>query len=124
MSRLERGIAALLLAVAVAGGALMPRLLSEPSGPRGVALGPGPSRSIVRVPAAPKPRHVPAPAVVHPVVVQPALPAATPVQRVAASPATRPKPRPAVLPVKHATAPPPAPQQPLPAGGGASTPAV
>ena len=56
MSRIERGIAALLLAIAVAGGAFIPRLLSEPAGPLGVALAPaGPERIVVQAPAIPKP---------------------------------------------------------------------
>jgi len=55
MSRIERGVAALLLGVAVAGGALLPHLLSQPAGPVGVARGPGPSRTVVRVPSFPKP---------------------------------------------------------------------
>lgn len=58
MSRKERAIAALLLAVAVIGGALIPRLLASPSAPLGIALGPGPGRSVVQAPALPKaPRH-------------------------------------------------------------------
>ena len=55
MSRKERAIAALLLAVAVIGGALIPRLLASPSAPLGIALGPGPGRSVVQAPALPKP---------------------------------------------------------------------
>jgi hypothetical protein len=60
MSRIERGVAALLLATAVAGGALIPRFLSQPAGPLGTAaLAPrpyaGPSRIVVQAPAVPKP---------------------------------------------------------------------
>ena len=58
MSGKERVIAALLLAVAVAGGALIPRLLASPSAPLGIALGPESGRSVVQAPAIPKPsRH-------------------------------------------------------------------
>jgi hypothetical protein len=56
MSGKERVIAALLLAIAVAGGAVIPRLLgAAPSAPLGIALGPGPSRSVVQAPSIPKP---------------------------------------------------------------------
>ena len=54
MSRKERLVAALLLAVAVAGGALIPRLLASPPTSLGIALGPGPSRSVVQAPAIPQ----------------------------------------------------------------------
>ena len=54
MSRKERIVAALLLAIAVAGGAVIPRLLTSPAAPRGVALGPTPGRSVVHAPAIPK----------------------------------------------------------------------
>lgn len=58
MSRKEMVIAAFLLAVAVAGGALIPRLLgAAPPAPLGIALGPGPARSVVQAPAIPKPPH-------------------------------------------------------------------
>src|SRR5215831_11256400 len=59
MRGMERVIAALLLAVAVAGGALIPRLLSVPARPLGVPLGPGPSRVVVQAPPAitKAPRH-------------------------------------------------------------------
>src|SRR5215472_12755481 len=52
MKGLERVIAALLLAAAVAGGAFLPRLLSVPARPLGVPLGPGPSRVVVQAPPA------------------------------------------------------------------------
>ena len=51
MSRMERGVAALLLGVAVAGGVLIPRLLSGPAAPLGVAIGAGPGRIVVEGPA-------------------------------------------------------------------------
>ena len=58
MSRKERVIAGLLLVVAVAGGALIPRLLASPATPFGIALGPGPGPSVVQAPAAsPKQPH-------------------------------------------------------------------
>src|SRR5215831_14995362 len=50
MSRKELLIAALLLAVAVVGGAVIPRLLASSAAPLGIALGPGPSRSVVQAP--------------------------------------------------------------------------
>jgi hypothetical protein len=57
MSRKERVLAALLLAIAVAGGALIPRLLASPLNPLGIALGPGPGRSVVQAPAISRPQH-------------------------------------------------------------------
>jgi hypothetical protein len=57
MSRTERAIAAFLLAIAVAGGGLLPRLLSAPPNRIGIAFGPSPGRSIVRTPAIPGARH-------------------------------------------------------------------
>ena len=65
MSRKERVVAALLLAIAVAGGALIPRLLASPLNPLGIALGPGPGRSVVEAPAisSPPAHHT---AVTHP----------------------------------------------------------
>ena len=50
MSRRELLIAGLLLAVAVVGGASIPRLLASPAAPLGIALGPGPGRSVVQAP--------------------------------------------------------------------------
>ena len=50
MSVKERVIAGLLLAVAVAGGALIPRLLTSPATPLGIAFGPGPGPSVVQAP--------------------------------------------------------------------------
>src|SRR3954471_22477097 len=61
MSRKERLVAALLLAIAVAGGALIPRLLASPPTSLGIALGPGPGRSVVQAPAIPRERHRAAP---------------------------------------------------------------
>jgi hypothetical protein len=61
MSGRERLIAGLLLAIAVAGAAVIPRLLAEPATPLGIALGPGPGRSVVRAPAIPKPSRGTAP---------------------------------------------------------------
>jgi hypothetical protein len=57
MSRKERVIAGLLLVVAVVGGALIPRLLAAPATPLGIALGPGPSPSVVQAPTIPKTEH-------------------------------------------------------------------
>ena len=58
MSRKERVLASLLLAIAIAGGALIPRLLASPTNPLGIALGPRPGRSVVQAPAiSPAPRH-------------------------------------------------------------------
>ena len=54
MSRKERVIAGLLLVVAVVGGALIPRLLAAPATPLGIALGPGPTPSVVQAPTVPK----------------------------------------------------------------------
>jgi hypothetical protein len=50
MSRKELLIAGLLLAVAVVGGASIPRLLASPAAPLGIALGPGPGSSVVQTP--------------------------------------------------------------------------
>ena len=50
MSRKELLIAGLLLAVAVVGGASIPRLLASPATSLGIALGPGPGRSVVQAP--------------------------------------------------------------------------
>lgn len=53
MSRRERATAAFLLVVAVAGAALLPRLLSSAPPRLGIALGPSPGLSVVRAPALP-----------------------------------------------------------------------
>ena len=114
MSRKERVIAAFLLATAVAGAALLPRLLSAPAGRIGVALGPGPGpgpgRSIVEAPAISKARRAASSAT-------PARVAAP--SRVAAPVATLARPaRPTPVPVKRAggaaTPPPPTPPAPPP----------
>src|SRR5436305_8246922 len=54
MKRMERVIAALLLAIAVAGGALIPRLLAGPARPLGIPLGLPPNRIVVQAPVIPK----------------------------------------------------------------------
>jgi hypothetical protein len=99
-------VAALLLAVAVAGGALIPRLLASPPTSLGIALGPGPSRSVVQAPAIPRVRRGappqqttsrPSP------LVQAAVATVTPATTV------RPKPATSVTEPKHSAAPPPAP---------------
>jgi hypothetical protein len=46
----ERGIAALLLGVALAAGLMIPRLLSEPAGPHGIAIKASPGRVLVEAP--------------------------------------------------------------------------
>jgi len=51
MSKVERGVAALLLGVAVAGGVLIPRLLSGPPAALRIAVGAGPGRIVVEAPA-------------------------------------------------------------------------
>jgi hypothetical protein len=105
MSRIERGIAALLLATAVAGGALIPRLLSQSSGPLGaaveVAVAPGPDRIVVQAPTVPTPprpavrtRSEPSPAQLAPARLVPVA-------------ATRPVAKPSVAPVRKAPSPPP-----------------
>ena len=84
MSRTERVIATLLLAIAVAGGAVMPRLLSAPSRNFGSGFAPDSGRSVVRLSAIPLPvRHAPAPPVAQPAEatarpVAPVVPAAVP----------------------------------------------
>src|SRR5262249_57372604 len=57
MSRKELVIAGLLLAIAIGGGALIPRLLAAPATPLGIALGPGPTPSVVQAPTIPKAKH-------------------------------------------------------------------
>jgi hypothetical protein len=128
MSRTERAIAALLLAVSVAGGALIPRLLSEPAGPVGVALAPGPIRSVVQAPAVQPPpppaavRHL-QPAVEQRVVpVHSARPAPTPAKNPAPSPTPPTTPPPAAPP--PATTPSPSPPPPSPPSTTPSTPTV
>ena len=103
MSGKERAIAAFLLAIAVGGGALIPRLLSSAPRPLGIALGPGPGRSVVQAPAIAKaPPHVaPAPTYAAP----PAEPAPQSIARVTVKPA----PKRSAVPPRHASTPPPAP---------------
>lgn len=117
MSQKERAVAALLLAIAVVGGALIPRLLASSPTPAGVALGPGPapSRSVVRAPAIPGPAQrvgarsiAPRAALVAPVV---SVPAAPPEGPSATSP-TR----------QSRSASPPPPSQPSPPSSPAPTP--
>jgi hypothetical protein len=103
MSGKERAIAAFLLAIAVAGGALMPRLLSAAPKPLGIALGPGPGRSVVQAPAIPKtPRNV---APVPPRVAPPAEPAPQSIARIT----VKPTPKPSAVQPRHASTPPPPP---------------
>lgn len=104
MSRVERGIAALLLATAVVGGALIPRLLSQQAGPAkaalgGVALAPGPSGVVIEAPAVPTP---PPPATQPNLVASPPA-IVTPIRfvRVATSP-----PAPKAKPAQHPAGPP------------------
>jgi hypothetical protein len=85
MSQKERVIAGLLLAIAVLGVASIPRLLSAPVAPVGVAIGPGPSPSVVHAPAIPTrqrraaPQQVSSPA-------QAAVPRIVPAKRVSLRP--------------------------------------
>lgn len=121
MSGKERALAAFLLVIAVGGGALIPRLLSAAPKPLGIALGPGPARSVVQAPAIPRaPRHVApsSPRVTPPV----PEPAPQPIARVPVKPAPKPKtvaprhpspPAPAP-PTTSSPPPPPAPQPPPP----------
>ena len=83
MKRTERAIAAFLLAVAVAGGALIPRLFSGSARPLGVALAPGPSRIVVHAPPV---QSVPGQST-HPRATPPPGQVAAPAARVAPQPA-------------------------------------
>jgi hypothetical protein len=124
-SRIERGIAALLVGIALAGGVLIPRLLSEPASPRGVAIGAGPGRIVVETTAiAKEPRRRAVPPAVTPVGVTDA-----PVARVVAHIAPKPHPDPA--PLKLVLTPPAAlpeastpspPAEPAPAAAPSPTP--
>lgn len=132
MSRKELLIAGLLLAVAVVGGASIPRLLASPAAPLGIALGPGPSRSVVQAPTIPGARknaalqHTTSPHV------QGSAAPVTPVTRAAARPApasriASPKRAAAQPPAAPVTTTPPAtpPQQaPAAAGRNPSAPAT
>ena len=111
MSGKERAIAGLLLAVAVAGGALIPRLLSAPAGRIGIALEPGPVRSVVLAPTIPQPtRRAAPPRVAPPAHVAVPSGAPAPVATVPAQPPATPTPAPA----KRAFAPSPPPPPPPP----------
>ena len=122
MSGKERVVAAFLLAIAVAGGALIPRLLgAAPSAPLGVALGPGPARSVVEAPPIPKPpRRIPTRSNPSPrtrLQPSPVAPIASgPTVRHASAPptkpATRPTPPPSSTPSPPPTPPPPPPPPP------------
>lgn len=119
MSRKERVVAALLLAVAVGGGALIPRLLSTPAGPLGVALAPGPgtSRSVVQAPAiSTRPRQSPSRSnpssrtEVRPSPVARVTP--QPIARQSAAPPTKPATQPTPPPPSPPSQPPPPPPPP------------
>ena len=106
MSRKERWVAALLLAVAVAGGALIPRLLASPPTSLGIALGPGPSRSVVQAPAVPRVRRSAPP---QQTTSRPSREVQAPAAPVTPIATVRPKPSTSVTGPKHAAATPPAP---------------
>jgi hypothetical protein len=108
MSRKERGVAALLLAIAVVGVALLPRLLSAPAASLGVAIGPGPSRSVVVAPAIPRtPRKAAPPRRVTRSAEASAAPVA-PAKRISLRPAHKPR----EVPTKKVSPPPPPPPPP------------
>jgi hypothetical protein len=90
MSQRERAIAALLLAIAVVGVALIPRLLSAPVTSIGVAIGPGPGRSVVEAPAAPRAPRRATPRLVTPPS-QHAAAAGAPAERISLHPAPKPR---------------------------------
>ena len=104
MSGKERAIAAFLLAIAVGGGALIPRLLSAAPKPLGIALGRGPRPSVVEAPAIPKaPRHV------APAGTRVAPPASEPSPQSIARVTVNPTPKPSPAPPPHTSPPPLAP---------------
>lgn len=107
MSGKERAIATFLLAIAVGGGALIPRLLSAAPRPLGIALGPSPGRSVVQAPAIPKaPRRVaPAPPRVAP-------PAAEPAPQSIARITVKAAPKTNTVPARHKSPPQPPPAPP------------
>jgi hypothetical protein len=115
MSRNERIVAALLLAIAVAGSALIPRLLASRAASVGVALGPGPGRKVVHAPAIPRQPHRTAPPrAASPLRrTAPAVAPVTPVRPVTVTPA----PSAAPVPPQHAR-----PPAPTPAGRAAPAP--
>ena len=100
MSRKELLIAGLLLAVAVVGGAVIPRLLASPAVPLGIALGPGPSRSVVQAPTVSGARH-------HPTSGHTNSPHASAVVTPVTHVAVQPSPTASVVQSKRATTPPP-----------------
>jgi hypothetical protein len=99
MSGRERVIAGFLLVVAVAGAAVIPRLLSAPpAGRLSIALGPQPSRSVVQAPAIRRaPQRPTAPRV---------QPPAAPVAAPAAPVVVRPAANPSAVHTKHVSPPP------------------
>lgn len=107
MSGKERALAAVLLAIAIAGGALLPRMLAAPTSPLGIAFGPepGPGLGVVRAPALPRASH------------DQAAPSAAP------PPVGRTAPRPSASPVTHAGSPTHAPAPPARPGPEPPTPA-
>ena len=105
MSQKERLVAALLLAIAVAGGALIPRLLASPPASLGIALGPGPGRSVVQAPTILRERQRAAP---RHTISPPSRVVAAPVAPVVPT-TVRPKPSAGAAQPKHAPAPSPAP---------------
>lgn len=134
MSRKELLIAGLLLAVAVVGGASLPRLLASPSAPVGIALGPGPGQSVVQAPTIPGTRKSASPRHTTSQPSQGSAAAVTPVSRAAVHPAAvssvaRPKRAATQPPAAPVTTTPPPPvtspeQPPAAAGRNASAPAT
>jgi hypothetical protein len=124
MSGKERAIAAFLLAIAVGGGALIPRLLSAAPKPLGIALGPGPAApSVVRAPAIPRAPHHAAPTPTR--VAPPAEPAPQSIARITVKPAPKPvAPRSASTPrpASPTTSSPPPPPLPPPPSTATTTP--
>src|SRR5579884_3188390 len=129
MSRTERMIAALLLAVAVTGGAMIPRLLSAPAGPVGVgvALGPGTAGgSVVQAPppasahraagrSTSRPRGATPSPLVQPIGLTPAAHASPPPPtKPAHHPSGPPPPTPPGSPPPPPSPPPPSPPPPSP----------
>src|SRR5579885_1421938 len=114
MSGLERGIATVLLGVAVTGAALIPRFLAPSTGPLDVGLAPGVGRAVVQAPALAGPRRrgkrtSPAAAGTARRLPPVATPVTEPV-RLAPLPQARPQP---AAPPAPPTAPPPAPPPPV-----------
>jgi hypothetical protein len=98
MTRMEQGLALLLLAVSAVGGVLIPRLLVAPARPVGVAISTGAGRIVVEAPALPKAaKRVVAPRSTSVVRV-----VSAPVAPAVATTASQPKPQ----PVKREVAPP------------------